>query len=309
MDLRQMRQFVTVAEELHFGKAARRLNMAQPPLSQAIRRLEVDLGVGLFDRSKRAVELTEPGRVFLAEARRTLQQAERARRLVQRAEEGSSEVRVSFIGPALYKVLPGILLQHRTNLPDIEVRLLERASADQIEGVLSGDLDVGFVSAFAQHIAGLAHMVVERAAYLAAVPTSWVAPDQTSIRLAELADRPLIRPPQDLMSKYSESSDMFSSVGITPRVIQEASQSATMLSLVSAGLGGAVTAAGVARTRPPNVRFLKIEDAPPHRPWELMMIWAAEAPTKTAAGFVEAAKAYLAANPDLLDLSDIPALP
>jgi DNA-binding transcriptional LysR family regulator len=304
MDLRQMRQFVVVAEELHFGKAARRLNMAQPPLSQAIRRLEADLGAELFDRSKRAVELTEPGRVFLAEARRTLQQAERARRLVQRADEGSFEVRVSFIGPALYKVLPGVVLQHRTNLPEIEVRLLERASADQIEGVLNGDLDIGFVSAFAQHIAGLAHMVVERAAFVAAVPTSWVAPGQTSIRLAELADRPLIRPPLDLMVRYSESTDMFSSVGITPRVIQEASQSATMLSLVSAGLGGAVTASGVARTRPPNVAFLKIEDAPPHRPWELMMIWAAEGATKAAAGFVQAAKDYIVANPQLIDLSE-----
>jgi len=298
-----MRQFVAVAEELHFGKAALRLNMAQPPLSQAIRRLELDLGVELFDRTKRAVELTGPGRVFLDEARRTLLQAERARKMTQRAAAEALDVRVSFIGLALYQALPGIMLTHRAGRPGVEVRLFERTSTESIKGVLEGDLDVGFVSMLNEPIAGLATMVVERVSHVAAVPADWDLAQQASVSLADLADQPFILPPQNYSPFFSEPLAMFASLGITPRVTQEASQAATMLSLVSAGLGCSIMTSGVVRSRPLNVKFLKIEDAPQYRPWELMLVWAAEGATHPAAGFVQAAKDYLAANPQVLDPS------
>ena len=301
-----MRQFVAVAELLHFGKAAVRLNMAQPPLSQAIRRLELELGVQLFDRTKRAVELTDAGGVLLAEARRTLMQAELARTMTQRAASGTFDVRVSFIGPALYRVLPGILLIHRARCADVTVRLFERTSVDQIRDVLNGKLDVGFVTGPTGHIAGLASVVMERSAYLAAVPADWDIARQTSVSLRDLADLPLVLPPPRLATYFSEPLAMFETLGITPRVTQEAAQAATMLSLVSAGLGCSILGSGAAQTKPFNVKFLKIDDAPPHRPWELMMIWMPEAVTKTTADFIEAAKDHVTANPHLLDLSDAP---
>jgi DNA-binding transcriptional LysR family regulator len=303
MDLRQMRQFVAVAEELHFGKAAQRLNMAQPPLSQAIRRLELDLSVTLFDRSSREVALTEAGAVFLGEARRTLRQAELARKMTQRAAVGAPEVRVSFIGPVLYRVLPGVLLAHKAAFPDVDVRLFERGSADQIQAILNGELDVGFITGLGGGAGDLASLVVERAEYLAAVPEDWEEAKRDSIRLTDLADKPFIFPPRSISSYYSEPLAMFESIGVTPRVTQEAAQAITMVSLVSAGLGCSILSASTAHTRPRNVKFLRIEDAPPHRPFELLMIWSPEAATKPGAAFVQAAKDSVAAHPQWLDPS------
>jgi DNA-binding transcriptional LysR family regulator len=301
MDLRQMRQFVAVAEALHFGKAAQRLNMAQPPLSQAIRRLEQELGVVLFDRSSRGVELTDAGRVLLAEARRTLTQAEFARKMTQRAAMETLEVRVSFIGPALYRVLPGVLVTHKAAHPDVDVRLFERTSSEQIRDVLGGELDIGFITGLAGHIGGLASLVVERAEYMAAVPADWAVAQKDSIRLTDLADQPFIFPPKNVSPYFSEPLAMFESLGFVPRVSQEAAQAITMVSLVSAGLGCSILSSSTAHTQPRNVKFLRIEDAPPHKPFELLMIWSPDAATRPAAAFVQAAKDHVAANPQLLD--------
>jgi DNA-binding transcriptional LysR family regulator len=304
LDLKQMRQFTAVAETLHFGEAARRLNMAQPPLSQAIQRLEADLGVQLFDRSKRAVKLTAAGRVFLAEANRTLLQAEYARKMTQRAAAEVQDVRVSFIGPALYRTLPGIIAAHRTASPAVEVRLLERPTPQQVEGVLNGDLDVGFISPLTDRVGGLAALVVERDDYVAVVPSGWDLAQRPTVRLIDLADRPFITPSRKYDTYFAEPGTMFSSLGIAPRIAQEADNASTILSLVSAGLGCSIMSSSVAHARPASVRFLKIVDAPPHRPWELMMIWSAERTPPLTQAFVQTAKDYVTANPKLLDLSD-----
>ena len=302
MDLRHMRQFVAVAEERHFGRAARRLNMAQPPLSQAMRRLEQDLGVELFDRTRRVAELTEAGRVFLTEARKTLMQAHLARQMAQRAAAKQVEVRIGFIGPALFRFLPDLIVFHRRTRPDVETRLLEMPSTVQIKAVLAGEVDVGFLSALTDHVPGIEAMAVERSGRRIAVPADWDIARKDSVRLTDLADLPLILPPQKYAPYYSETLAMFERAGVMPRVAQEATQLNTTLSLVGAGMGCSVIMAHAERAQPRNVRFLRIEDAPPYRPWELTMIWASEHSTPVARSFVDLTQRYIADNPQLLEV-------
>src|SRR5262245_3142407 len=124
MELRHLRYFVAVAEELHFGRAALRLRMAQPPLSQQIRQLEEELGVMLLSRTKRRVELTPPGQTFLVDARRTLAQAERAVRTAERAARGElGHLAVGFVPSADLDLLPAVLRLWATRFPDAEVEL------------------------------------------------------------------------------------------------------------------------------------------------------------------------------------------
>lgn len=302
MDLRHMRHFVAVAEELHFGKAARRLNMAQPPLSQSIRRLELDLGVDLFDRSRRGVELTAAGRVFLDEARRTLMQADLARKMTQREATKIPEVKVSFVGPALYRVLPGLIVEYRAAVPDVHVRLYERASPDQLTGIVAGDFDVGFVTAAGvARGSGCETLLVERAPFLAAVPADSVLAQRDSVRLAELAEQPFISPPQQYAPQSMEPMGVFKSIGVMPHVTQEATQTNTTVSLVGAGLGCSMVVATAALMQARNVRFLPIADDVPVAHWEMMMTWHPDRIGKLGADFVQFARAYVRDNPQLLD--------
>lgn len=294
-----MRQFVAVAEELHFGRAAIRLNMAQPPLSQAIRRLELSLGVDLFNRSKRNVELSSAGQVFLTEARRTLRQADVARKMAQGAASQTPEVRISFIGPALYQVLPEILVRFRAAVPNVHARLFEVPTPQQIEGIMSGDYHVGFITHGIRH-ESCASTLVERSGFVAAVPANSPLGARTSISLEELAQHPFIMPPR----KYSEQSEtmmLFNSVGAIPRVEQEASQTSTSLSLVGAGLGCSLVMATAALQTLRNVAFLQIEDELPNARWELAMAWHPDHMSRETQQFLEQASLYLADNPQLLD--------
>jgi DNA-binding transcriptional LysR family regulator len=294
-----MRQFVAVAEELHFGRAALRLNMAQPPLSQAIRRLEIGLGTDLFNRAKRTPELTEAGKVFLIEARRTLLQAEIARKMAQSAGSETPEVRISFIGPALYQVLPDLLVRFRTAAPNVHARLFEAPTPQQIEGIQTGDYHVGFITNGIPH-ENCESKLVERSRFVAAVPASFPVAQRKSISLAELAEQPFIQPPRKYTAQ-SETLNLFKGAGVVPRVEQEANQTNTTLSLVSAGLGCSLVMGTAALQSLRNVVFLPLEDDLPHARWEMAMAWHPDHLTQQARQFLDFANQVLGENPRLLD--------
>lgn len=302
MDLRHMRQFVAVAEELHFGRAAVRLNMAQPPLSQSIQRLELDLGVVLLNRSRRGVELTDAGRAFLIEARRTLMQAELSRKMARRAAEQTEELRISFVGPALYRFLPQQLVKFRDTHADVSTLLYEKASPEQMPGMLAGEFDIGFVTAATDQIERCESLLVERSAFLAAVPSDSALAQCNSVSLAMLAEQDFISPPRKFAPQGYDALSMFKSAGVIPKVTQEATQTNTTLSLVSVGLGCGIVAGTAALRQTPNVSFLSITDMPPYMRWELVMVWRPDHLSAAAVAFVDLAKSLIAAHPEWLDV-------
>lgn len=294
-----MRHFIAVAEELHFGRAAQRLNIAQPPLSQSIQRLEFNLGVQLFNRSRRGVEMTPAGKVFLEEARRTLMHAELARKMTQRAAEQVPEVRIAFVGPALYQVLPALLKRFRMAAPEVEVRLFERPSSDQMTGVEVGDFDIGFCTGATIKFAACETMVVERAPLAAAVPADGPLACKDQITLTELGDQPWIQSPSRYQAESSEVMAMFKSLGVMPKVVQEATQTNTTLSLVGAGLGCAMVTASAALIQPRNVRILPIVDLDINAgQLELVMIWHPRHASPQTRFFIDTARQYLEDMPE-----------
>lgn len=296
-----MRHFVAVAEELHFGRAAKRLNMAQPPLSQSIQRLEADLGVALLNRTRREVTLTPAGAVFLAEARRTLMQADLARKLAERAAQQARELRVSFIGPALYCVLPEILIAFKSRFPDIHVRLFEQPSSSQIAGLSAGDFDLGFVTMGTAGMDRCDWMAVERSRFMAAMPADWPLAAKDSVSLDELVELPFIRPPEKSLPSESETLSIFKDIGLAPLVTQEAMQTNTTLSLVGVGVGCSIVMATARNAEPKNVKLLSIEGLQATRRWEMAAAWARGNDNPERAAFLSIMHDVIAANPAWLD--------
>jgi DNA-binding transcriptional LysR family regulator len=302
MSFRQMMHFVAVAEELHFGRAARRLNMAQPPLSQSIRRLETDLGVELLARSRKGVELTAAGEIFLREARQALVHADLARKLALREAQKAQEVRVGFIGPALYRLLPPLLVAFSRENSAIDVRLYEERTSAQVKAILRGETDVGFVTEGSPEMEDCETLIVERATIVAAVPADWPLAAAASLTLAELADYPLVLPPaQNHATEPRQVLKMFGNTGgRLPNIIQESTHANTTLSLVGAGVGFSMLTSTAALASPTNVRFIAITDYIPSSDWGLTMIWRDAQLTRAGRQFVEFTRAYVAERPELM---------
>jgi DNA-binding transcriptional LysR family regulator len=296
-----MRHFVAVAEERHFGRAAARLNMAQPPLSQSIQRLEAELDVKLLDRSRRSVELTAAGRVLLREARRTLQLAEMAITMTRRIAVKAPEVRISFIGPALYQVLPGLLMRFRQEHAEIEARLFEHASTDQIAGITSGKFDIGIVGSSIARPENFEALVIERTSFVAMVPADGPLAGHSSISLSELADHPFVLPPDSHHVHSTELMQLFEQEGVVPRVTQEAMQTNTLMGLVAAGLGCGIASSTAALHAPRNVKFIPLTPGPATVSRELVMVWLPDSLSKATTAFLATARAYIADNPQFLD--------
>ncbi|WP_043238699.1 LysR family transcriptional regulator [Bosea sp. LC85] len=259
MELRHLRHFLAAADELHMGRAAQRLGMAQPPLSQSIARLEKELGVRLFDRANRRLALTRAGAAFLDEARTSVLHADAAFALARAAEHGAAgEVRIGFVSAALYEHLPRRLARLRQMLPGVQPKLLELSTNEQLEALAEGTIDIGF--AHPPFGTGGRLDVSE----LPAEASVAVLPDDGAtggVSLAQVAAFGLILfPATQGPVLHARIMDSFTSAGITVRIVQEATRALTMLSLVSAGLGAALLPKSIQRLTFEGVRYAEIMD-------------------------------------------------
>jgi DNA-binding transcriptional LysR family regulator len=261
MELRDCRYFVAVAEELHFGRAAARLNMAQPPLSQRIKALEEELGARLFARTSRSVALTPAGEAFWREARVLLDQAEKAGETARRVAHGlAGRVTVGFVNPAMDAFLSVALAQFRDAAPHMELALREMTTREQTQAFLAGRLDVGFLRYAGQAIPGASLSVVSRERYILAIPAGHALARKSRIALNKLDGIPMIMPPRvSLLALHQAMTAAFAKAGAAPVTVQEAASKFTTLSLVAAGVGLALLPASVRVWKREGVVFRDID--------------------------------------------------
>lgn len=264
MELRHLRYFVAVAEELHFGRAAERVHIAQPPLSQQIRRLEDELGVQLFDRTKRRVELTLAGRAFLGEARQTLARAEQAVRAAQQASRGEvGELAVGFVGSATYLIVPLVLRTFRHRFPKVELLLEELSPAEQAERLRLGQIHVGFFRSVSDDEALTFEWILEERLVMA-LPKSHRLARQHRVELAKLAGDSFVLFPRAIgPGFYDLIVSQCRRAGFTPRVALEASSVQTIVGLVAAGMGVALVPASCQNFRRAGVIYKAIREPGP----------------------------------------------
>jgi LysR family transcriptional regulator, benzoate and cis,cis-muconate-responsive activator of ben and cat genes len=253
-ELRLLRYFVAVAEELHFGRAAQRLHLAQPGLSQQIQALEQQLGVKLFERTSRQVRLTTAGAVLLDEGRRLIAQAERVVDQVRRAGLGQvGRITVAAIGSATYDVIPRLLREHRRRYPDVEVVLREMSTPAQAKALRSGEIDVGFLRLPAD-VGDLVSRTVREERMALMLPESHPLARLTEVPIRALEREPLILFPAAPRPSWADSViAACREAGFEPVVAQEAMESATVVSFVAAEIGVAPIPEGLAVLARPGV--------------------------------------------------------
>jgi DNA-binding transcriptional LysR family regulator len=275
MELRHLRHFLAVADELHFARAARKLGMSQPPLSQSVMRLEKSLGTKLLDRSSRAVQLTAAGKALVPEARELLDRADLAQRLVRRIADGDlAKVRVGFVPMSATLTLPRAIRAFQRTWPGVEVQLQERTSCAQVEALNNGSLDLGILVRDLVEPQGLQLRPIERYGYVAAVPATWSLADRSSLRLADLAGFPLILFPQQLVPNFFTDFDgACRKAGFAPKIQQQVAQPYTMFTLVAAELGIGIVQDTARNLKIEGVAFVPVRDMPGSLTHEVALAW------------------------------------
>lgn len=289
VELRQLRVFLTVASELHFSRAAARLHVSQPALSQQIRTLEKALGAPLFDRTSRATELTPAGRVLLDAAPRVLFEAARARTRVAQAAEGASGLLVvGSVGTALASIAPRILRTVRARFPDLQLEVSQHDTAAQMVALAEERLDVGLVRAAAPTAAvTLEELVAEP--LLVVLPGDHPLAAQDTVDAAELAGESFVLWPRPLGAEFFDIITGYCrDHGFTPRIVAEGADIETQLSLVAAGIGVSLQPSYYANLRPPGVEFRPLSGEVPTV--ALQVAWRRRDRSPAVGHFVDAAR-------------------
>lgn len=275
MELRHLRYFVAVATELHFGRAAKRLHISQPPLSMQIRALEEELGVTLLHRTRRQVSMTRAGKAFLHDARQILERAEQAVLTARRAARGEiGELVVGFISVADYNLLPLVLREFRRCYPQVTMSLRELTTDAQIAELSEGRIDVGFLLPPVSEPT-IESVPILREPLIAAIPEHHpLASTQGKIPLASLSSAPFIMTPRHMAPGLHDDIVSFChSAGFSPQVIQEAIQMQTVISLVSAEMGVALIPESLQNLQRTGVIYKRLKEKSPLT--EIRLAWRA----------------------------------
>jgi DNA-binding transcriptional LysR family regulator len=291
IELRQLRYFLAVAEEMHFGRAAVRLHMTQPPLSQTIQTLEQELGAALFVRSTRSVTLTAAGEALLPEARRLLAQAEALPSLVQRAAAGASgHLSLAFVSVADYSILPPTLREFRASYPGVQIDLREATSDVQFEALEKSQIDAGLLipplPERLQDVLSYQKLLAEP--LILAVPQA-IASRKKSETLSRYRDQPLVIFPRRIApALYDAILAHFRHAGLAPQLAQQAIQMQTIISLVSAGMGIALVPQSVSHLKRDGVVYQTLHSHTPDtgHSVEIGLAWRKDNPSAVLQAFL-----------------------
>ncbi len=272
-ELSQLRCFVAAAEELHFGRAAQRLNMTQSPLSRQIQLLERILDVKLLERTSRQVSLTQAGRVFLIEARRIVRLSVSAAFSARRVAKGDAgRVALGFTAVSGYNVVPRIVAQVRASLPNIDLELREMVSSEQVDALLTGLIDIGFVRPPIDRQEFETSCVLTEPLFVA-LPPGDPRQSRGALEPRDFDGQPIIMYSRQGAGYFHNMLvRLFEEAGITPHYVQHVTQIHSMLGLVHAGLAAAIVPESATGLHMNDVQFRRLV-TPQDRPVELHMAW------------------------------------
>ena len=292
MELRHLRYFIAVAEELHFSRAAERLHIAQPPLSQQIQQLEAELGVELFQRkTKRQVQLTEAGLVFLQEAYQLFAQLSKAIDLTQRTGRGEKgKLRVGFTTLVTYNLLPVILRQFREQFLEVELVLQELTTTQQEQALFNRHIHVGFAHPPLEDNTFNLECIQQEELIVALLETHFLA-RQENISVRSLKDENFIMFPRHLgPGLYDQILSLCQQGNFSPKVTQKAIQMQTIIGLVSAGMGIAIVPSSLQNLQRSGVVYRALEEKTPLV--ETAVVWRQENMTPVLREFLQIVRSF-----------------
>lgn len=291
MELRQLQYFLVVAEELNFSRAAARLQMSQPPLSRQILQLEQEIGIELFRRTKRRVELTDAGKVFLAETRQILSQVEQSVQLAQRANRGEiGRLIVGFEGSSTYDVIPMSLKVYRERFPEVDLIVYAMTTEEQIQALLENRISIGFVVS-PLNDKKLTIEIILREALILAICESHSLVRRNEVRVKELEGESFIMFQRNRgCGLYDQVIAVCQRAGFSPRVIQEADEMQVILGFVAAGLGITLLSASVQQFQRPGVVYRTLRPSTPKV--NLALAWRRDDPSAVLQAFIEVVREF-----------------
>ncbi|MBS1992398.1 MAG: LysR family transcriptional regulator [Cyanobacteria bacterium SZAS LIN-3] len=264
MEIRHLRYFLAVAEELNFSRAAARLNMAQPPLSQQIMQLESHLGVQLFERETRPIRLTVAGLTLLEQARPLIKRFDQLELKLQLMGSGDTgSLAIGFVSSAMYELLPDVLKNFRARYPRVHVDLTELTGLEQEEALHEHSIDVAFIRGTSSDPDFVGEVVVEEP-LVVAVPSQWELAKKDSVALKSLSKEPFIvfpTKPDPSFANFIKS--LCRQAGFEPRVMQEANELQTAVSLVASGIGISLMPASVQMLQRRGVSYVTLKEPAP----------------------------------------------